>query len=137
MVQIPLAINLFRAYLEASAIRRHAAQFKLYFFRRLPPAEFAEGIEPYAITFSCHFANIVAIDEFCGCAAETAVCPARPVRESKTKSPDEYKYRSSTPGKMETTLATRRRGLFGQPCDATCGRAADTKRDASEIDKFY
>lgn len=44
-------------YLEASAIRRHAAQFN-YIFSGVP-REFAEETEPHAITFSCHFANIV------------------------------------------------------------------------------
>lgn len=50
---ISLHVNLFRAYLEASAIRHHAAQFN-YIFSGVP-CKFAEGIEPIRDNFQLSF----------------------------------------------------------------------------------
>lgn len=79
------------------------------------------------ITFSCHFANIVSIDEFCGNIPwKLPSRPTQPVRGSKTKSFGNINTGHQPLGKW-------RRHRLRVDADylasrATCGRAVETKR---------
>lgn len=75
---ISLHVNLFRAYLEPSAIRHHAAQFN-YIFSGVP-CEFAEGIELIRDNFQLSFRKRSSDPRI------LRDCLARSVRGSKTKS---------------------------------------------------
>lgn len=118
------------AYLEASAIRCYAAQFNYIFSGVLYPRVCRRNratCDNFQLSFRKHSPDRRILRE---CRGLPPVLTHTICRWIENKIARQYKYGSSTPGKMETTLATRRRGLFGQPCDATCGRAVETKRDA-------
>lgn len=90
---ISLHVNLFRAYLEASAIRHHAAQFN-YIFSDIP-CEFAEGIEPIRDNFQLSFRK-----RSFRSANFTWLPPAwlDLSVDRKQNRARQYKYGSSTPG---------------------------------------